>query len=217
MKTIPVRSIKRNFTFRLLLIVFVFNAIHTNAQISVEIPSKPENIRPLLIGQNIPDVKIPDATGNVLDLSATIAQKPTILIFYRGGWCPYCNKQLSGIRDIEPELKNLGYQIIAISTDSPDNLKASVAKTKLEYMLLSDADLNVAKKFGIAFKAPGAYDKILPSSSGGKNADKLLPVPSVFIVNKKGNIRFEYINIDFTQRMNPDLLKVVAHTIYTEL
>lgn len=197
----------------LLSLAFIFNSIGLSAQI----PAKPEEISPLLIGENIPAIRIPDATGNDFDLNLAIAKQPTLLVFYRGGWCPYCNKQLSGLQEIETELKKMGYQIIAISTDSPDNLKVSTTKNKLDYTLLSDADLNVAKQFGIAYKAPNAYDKLLPASSGGKNLDKLLPVPSVFIISKKGNIRFEYINVDFKQRINPDLLKAVAQVVYSEL
>ena len=202
------RNIALLFSF-----AFIFNSIGLSAQI----PAKPEEISPLLIGENIPVVHIPDAMGNDFDLNLAIAKQPTLLVFYRGGWCPYCNKQLSGLQEIETELKKMGYQIIAISTDSPDNLKVSTTKNKLDYTLLSDADLNVAKQFGIAYKAPSAYDKLLPVSSGGKNVDKLLPVPSVFIISKKGNIRFEYINVDFKQRINPDLLKAVAQVVYSEL
>jgi peroxiredoxin len=217
MKTITGRSFNKDLSFILFVLIFIFNGIQVNAQTLPNIPSKPEDISPLLIGENIPFIKAPDAMGTIQDLNSIIAQRSTILIFYRGGWCPYCNKQLSGLQDIEPELKKMGYQIIAISTDSPDNLKSPATKTKLEYMLLSDADLSIAKQFGIAYKAPNAYDKILPASSGGKNVDKLLPVPSVFILNKKGNIRFEYINIDIRQRISPDLLKTVAQSVSMEL
>lgn len=204
---------KIRFSFPLFLFAFICNSICSYAQT----PAKPEDVSPLLIGENIPAIHMPDATGNDFDLNSAIARQPTLLIFYRGGWCPYCNKQLSGLQEIENELKKIGYQIIAISTDSPDNLKVSATKNKLDYTLLSDADLNVSKQFGLAYKAPAAYDKLLPASSGGKNSEKLLPVPSVFIISKKGNIRFEYINVDFKQRINPDLLKAVAQAVYSEL
>jgi peroxiredoxin len=200
-----------------LLFVLICSSIRINAQTASGNPAKPEDISPLLIGEKIPVIQTTDANGNNYDLNAAIAKKPTILIFYRGGWCPYCNKQLSGIQEIEQELKNIGYQIIAISTDSPDNLKSSITKSKLEYTLLSDADLNISKQFGLAYQAPAAYDKLLPVSSGGKNLDKLLPVPSVFFISKKGVIRFEYIDIDFKQRISSDLLKAVAKVVINEM
>jgi peroxiredoxin len=181
------------------------------------VPLMPEDISPLLTGENIPQVTLVNAAGEPFNLNAAVASKPTILVFYRGGWCPYCSRQLAGLQDIENDLTKMGFQIIAISTDSPDNLKQSVSKEKLTYTLLSDADLAVSKQFGIAFKSPKSYNAFLPQTSGGKNVDKLLPVPSVFILSRKGNIRFEYINPDITQRLSPRLLKAAASSLYAEL
>lgn len=180
-------------------------------------PLKAEDISPLLIGEFVPDLKLVSAEGKDFDLNQFISQKPTILIFYRGGWCPYCSKQLSGLQQIEPELTAMGYQIIAVSTDSPENLTKTLGKEKLSYTLLSDADLKAAKQFGIAYKAPANYDKFLPETSGGKNVDKLIPVPSVFMLNKKGSIRFEYINPHITERISPDLLKAAAKSVLEEI
>lgn len=179
-------------------------------------PAQPNDISPLLIGETIPKVSIPAADGALFDLNARIAEKPTILIFYRGGWCPFCNKELAGLQGIQSDLVKLGYQIIAISTDSPENLNKSIGKHQLTYRLLSDADLAVSKQFGIAYKAPLAYDKIITEGSGGKNTDKLLPVPSVFILNTNGIIQFEYINPDFRQRISPALLQAVAAALNNE-
>lgn len=181
------------------------------------VPLKPEDISPLLIGEQIPMVKLPMISGESFDLNKAIAKKPTILVFYRGGWCPYCSKQLSGLQEIEKELTAKGYQIIAISTDSPANLRKTLTKEKLSYILLSDADLSAAKRFGIAFKGPKNYDSFLTEASGGKNTNKLLPVPSVFIVNKKGTILFEYINPNITQRLSADLLKGAASALLSEM
>lgn len=174
------------------------------------VPLKPEDISPLLIGEKIPMLRLQKSSGEMFDLNKSVSQKPTILVFYRGGWCPYCSKQLSGLQQIEKDLTKIGYQVIAISTDSPENLSKTMGKEKLSYTLLSDADLNAAKRFGIAFKGPKNYDKFLPETSGGKNVDKLLPVPSVFILDQKGTILFEYINPNITQRLSAPLLKAAA-------
>ena len=181
------------------------------------IPQSSHDISPLLTGEAIPMLTLPDASGKAFDLNKAVSQKPTILIFYRGGWCPYCNKQLSGLQEIEQDLTKMGYQVIAISTDSPENLSKSTRDGKLSYILLSDADLKAAKQFGIAFKGPKDYDKFLPKTSGGKNVDKLLPVPSVFILDKKGVIQFEYINPNADQRISPSLLKAAAASIAKEI
>lgn len=188
-----------------------------NKQHPQDYPAKAEDISPLLIGEMIPKQELTDVKGGAIDIGKVISQKPTILVFYRGGWCPYCNLQLSGLQEIEKELIGLGYQVIAVSTDKPENLQSSIDKGHLTYTLLSDADLSLAKKMGIVFKAPIAYHKFLPETSGGKNTDMLLPVPSVFILNKKGEIRFEYIEPNFKERISPNLLQAAAGALYDSL
>jgi len=191
--------------------------VQDTLKMTVGVPLKPQDISPLLAGEQIPVLRLPKATGEMIDLNRLVAESPTILVFYRGGWCPYCSKQLSALQEIEKDLVSMGYQLVAISTDSPENLAKTMVKEKLSYTLLSDADLNAAKGFGIAFKSPKSYDSFLPQASGGKNVDKLLPVPSVFILNKKGMILFEYINPNITQRLSGPLLKAAAGALREEI
>ncbi len=58
---------------------------------------------------------------------------------------------------------------------------------------------------------------MLPKTTGGWDKDLLLPVPSIFIVDRMGKIHYEYINPDFKQRINPGLLKAIAKEVYPEL
>jgi peroxiredoxin len=173
----------------------------------MEIPDKPEDISPLLIGEKIPNTKIYDLENKGLNINDLIAQKPSILIFFRGGWCPFCNKQLAAIQDIKPKLEKLGYQIIAISPDKPEGMKKTLDKNQLDYTLLSDYTMEASLALGIAFKS-SKYQDLLEKSSGQKH--HLLPVPAVFIVDQTGKILFEYINPNYQERLNPKLLLVAA-------
>ena len=81
--------------------------------VAADIATSPETVRPLLNGMTVPAISVLDQAGKTVDLTATIKQKPTVLVFYRGGWCPYCNTQLAGLQQVEGEFAKLGYQIIA--------------------------------------------------------------------------------------------------------
>ena len=116
------------------------------------VPTSAQDIKPLGIGAPIPDLKLQTPEGKAFDLNEAIAKKPAVLIFYRGGWCPYCNTQLGQLQTIEPELVRRGYQILAVSPDRPEKLGASVEKHKLAYTLLSDHSMKAARAFGIAFR-----------------------------------------------------------------
>jgi peroxiredoxin len=172
------------------------------------IPVNATDISPLLIGEKIPEVMLTDIAGKEVNLIQQVQQKPSVLIFYRGGWCPYCNLHLSELQTIEADIMKAGYQIIAISPDSPESLKASIAKNKLNYMLLSDASSLASKGFGITFQAPERYADMLGKASDGKNTNSL-PVPAVFVINPQGEIIFEYINPDYKKRLKASLLMAV--------
>lgn len=179
-----------------------------------ELPTKPEDISPLLIGESIPQVKLNTMENKSVSLNELVSQKPTVLIFYRGGWCPYCNKQLSGIREVEESLKKLGYQIIALSPDKSEDLKNTMDKNQLSYTLLSDSKMEVSKAFGLAYvQTNEKYKELLEKSSG--ETHHLLPVPAVFVLNKEGRIKFEYINPDYKERLHPKLLLLAAELALT--
>lgn len=186
-------------------IVFTLISLAALAQ---SYPDKATDISPLLIGEKAPPVILTHLNGKTDSLSTLLRKQETVLIFYRGGWCPFCNVQLAELQSIESDILKLGYQIVAISPDSPENLKASVDKHKLNYQLLSDANMNAAQLFGIAFNVPENSKERLAKSSGGQNPGQL-PVPSVFVLNKQGEILFEYINPDYKKRISAKLLQAV--------
>ncbi len=84
-------------------------ALQTHALDRTQIADTAENVTPLLIGQTVPNSTLQTVDGDPVSLKALTMQKPTVLIFYRGGWCPYCNRQLSGLKNIEGQLDELGY------------------------------------------------------------------------------------------------------------
>lgn len=174
-----------------------------------------EDICPIKIGSMIPSAKILSIDGKEIDIREVIKEKKSIIIFYRGGWCPYCNMHFSELQKVEDDLLKLGYKIIAISMDKFDNLKLTLDKYKIKYDLYSDSKANAVKEFGIAFKVDDDYINNLKSynidieKSSGEN-HHILPVPSVFVTDDKGKIVFEYINPNYKERISGKLLLEVA-------
>lgn len=172
-------------------------------------------ICPLLVNSSIPSLTLKKPDGTSFDLNAALKAKPTILIFYRGGWCPYCNLQLGQLQKIEPQLLQMGYQLVAISPDRPEKLSQSLEKHKLTYELVSDSTLTAARAFGLAFQVDEktiqmykGFGMDLEDASGQKH--HALPVPAVFVVNTAGIIQFEYLNPNYKVRMNPEVLLAAA-------
>ena len=193
------------------------DAVHSSGEATPDRLPEPaisaELTNPLEVGDEVPAVEVRNLDDETLDLSRVVAEKPTVIIFYRGGWCPYCNTHLGALAEVEPRLLELGYQVLAISADRPGKVQETREEFGFGYRLLSDAKMRAARALGIAFHVAEAtleqyedYGIRLEEASG--QTHHLLPVPSVFIAGTDGVIRFAHSNPDYKVRLEPE--KVVA-------
>lgn len=171
-----------------------------------DVAAHPEAVRPLLIGAHVPNgVPVQTEQGRDTTLEDTLARRPAVLIFHRGGWCPYCDMQLAELRLIEPQLRALGYRVVAITPDAPQTLRRTRARQPAEYELLSDQSSQLTQAFGIAFRVD--LKKLGPAAA---NVRPVLPVPAVFIVDGAGIVRFQHVNPDYRVLVPKDLVLAAA-------
>ncbi|MFT5451000.1 MAG: peroxiredoxin [Enterobacterales bacterium] len=177
------------------------------------------SVTPLTVGSQIPDVNLWTGNGDPVHLKRLIKKRPTVIMFYQGYWSPYCSEQLDNIQTVYKKLKNMGYQILAISPDSPHKLQKSTKKKHLNYMLLSDYHLEAARSFGLAYslskegamKIKKKYGADLRHIKGEELYN--LPVPGVFIVDTQGKIHFQYVNPDIETQLSSGLLIEAAKMV----
>ncbi|MEL0116045.1 MAG: peroxiredoxin-like family protein [Gammaproteobacteria bacterium] len=177
------------------------------------IPLVAEDISPILIGETLPNAIFQNAEGKSVQLKAILEEKPTVLVFYRGGWCPYCNVQLSGLVVIEQDILELGYQIVAVSPDDYKNLQSTIENNSTKYKLLSDPNGRFIQEIGIAFKTSSSLREYITGKGQKGETSKVMPAPTVMIVDKKGVIKFEYINPNYKERISGEMLLSVLRTI----
>ena len=163
------------------------------------VAANPDAVRPKLIGQSAPAFELTAADGSRYRLDPTAMPEPVVVVFYRGGWCPYCAAHFMELRKAEDAVRAMGYELVFISPDRPEKLAESLTQLDVDYTLLSDSDMEAAKAFGVAFKVDEAtmnrYREIgidLADSSGREHG--LLPVPALFIIGSDRVIRFQYVN-----------------------
>ncbi|MDH3646462.1 MAG: AhpC/TSA family protein [Gammaproteobacteria bacterium] len=178
-------------------------------------------IMPLLAGMPAPEFTVRGADGEGYTFVAGPRNKPVVLTFYRGGWCPYCNRYLAKMRSAEKALLDLGYELLFISADRPEKLRPFLEETKSKYTLLSDNDLVAARAFGLAFRVTDDYfNKLLQhdidlEDASGRN-HHALPVPAAFVIGTDGIIDFQYLNPDYKIRVDPDVLITAARVALTD-
>jgi peroxiredoxin len=184
-------------------------------------PASADAVQPVEVGQFAPSATMQSPAGETLAMDNLYTQGPSAVVFYRGGWCPYCNTQLGELAKIETKLKAIGFQILAISPDRPEALAATRDKQGLGYQLLSDNDAELARAYGLAFEVDPAtrekyrgYGIDLAAASGHDH--HLLPVPAVYLVDRDGMIRYAFWDADYKVRLSSDALLAAARTMQAD-
>lgn len=179
-----------------------------------EIRDDAADVQPPLPGMTAPAFEVRDVNGEIVSFNPGDLENPVIMTFYRGGWCPYCSIHLSELRKIEDDLTGMGFDVWFISADQPSVL-AEGADSEAGYRLLSDARLQAAQAFDIAFKLDAEtldqykeYGIDLEAASGEDHHS--LPVPATFVIDVDGVIQFSFVNPDYTVRLAPEVLLAVA-------
>jgi peroxiredoxin len=187
------------------------------------IASSAQDVKPLAVGDRAPQFTVTRVDGSDYRFDPAALVKPTMLITFRGGWCPYCNTHLQELRHVVPELTAAGYDVLFLSADRPELLYSSLKEENrdLGYTILSDARMQASSALGIAFRNDAGtiarmkeYGIDLEQASG--ETHHALPVPAVFVIDKTGVIRFTHFDPDYRKRLDADAVRAAARTIASD-
>jgi peroxiredoxin len=163
-------------------------------------------------GELAPDFLLSDAQGRMVRLADLWQDAVTVLVFYRGGWCPYCNIHLRGFQQLYSDFEAAGVQLVAVSPQLPDRSLDTAEKDALEFPVLSDVGNHAARSFGLAFQLPPAllslYQKFghgMAEVNGEAGATEL-PIPGVFVIGRDGRIVESWVDADYTHRVDPAMV-----------
>jgi peroxiredoxin len=157
-------------------------------------------------GEQAPMFVAKDNAGKILDLKALLkTHRAVVLFFYRGQWCPYCNKQISHLQDSLELLTAKGAYVISVSPETDENIVKTVGKTKASFSLVHDADYKIMKEYKVNYVVDDAmlgkyknYGVDLEKNNG--NTDHVLPVPATYVIDKRGKLIFVHFDKDYTKR-----------------
>ncbi len=102
------------------------------------------------------------------------------------------------LQELKSQLDSLGFEIIAIAPDPPEKLAEVRDRVGLNFALLSDVEFEAAKAYGVAFT---------------NNRNRSLPVPSVFVIAPNRKIQFQYINPNYRERIDNDVLVAMVKAV----
>jgi len=159
----------------------------------------------LFIASKAPDFRAKDQHGTEIRLKDLLKKGKVVLVFYRGEWCPYCNKELSRLQDSLQLIKDKGATLVAVSPEITENIAKTVEKTKAEYSILYDEGLKIMKAYDVEFELP--ENTLTRYRNAGLDIEKnngangkYLPVPAVFIIDKESTIIYRFFEPDYKKR-----------------
>ncbi len=164
----------------------------------------------LSVGTMAPDFTATTYKGGSVTLSNEYKKGPLVLIFYRGGWCPYCNLHLKSFQKSLGDFTALGATILAVSVDKPEGAANVVKNNELGFDVISDSQADILKAYNVVYQVSeelavkylNEYKIDLEAYSGRK--DHVIAVPATYVIDTSGKIVFAYANEDYKVRVEPE-------------
>ena len=97
-----------------------------------QLAASAEETSPLASGDRAPNFVVRTVDNQPYTFNARQLERPTVLISFRGGWCPYCNLHLSELRNVVPALRDEGIDVLFLSGDAPDQLYSALKQETQE-------------------------------------------------------------------------------------
>lgn len=170
----------------------------------------------LKVGEKAPAIVTQDVEQKGVDTVALAKKGPVVLVFYRGGWCPICNRQLQKLeKDVAPKLGKYDATMIAISVDRRGEGQKTNLKFNQRFRVVSDPDLKILTPYNVVYDVPPSmvkkyvdYGIDLEKASGKKHHK--IAVPAVFVIDGKGVIRYAFADENYKVRaQNKDILQAL--------
>lgn len=149
----------------------------------------------LQLGDKIPEFSAKDNNGNIFESSSIVGKKPVVFYFYPKDNTPGCTAQACSFRDQHEDFKDLGAEVIGISSDSIVSHEKFIQQYKLPFILLSDNDKKIRKLFGVK-----------PDLFG------LIPGRVTYVADNNGVIQFIFDSMNATNHI-PKALETIKKMI----
>jgi peroxiredoxin len=169
-----------------------------------------EDAKGIAVGSIAPVFTAIDADSNEFQLSEALKSGPVVLIFYRGFWCPVCNKHLAQIQDSLKLITDRGATVIAISPEKPEYLEKMAEKSGAKFKLLYDEGYKISDAYNVTF-TPSSSTLLLYNTALGANLKEThsddsqrLPIPATYIIGKDGTIIWRQFDPNYKNRSTVD-------------
>ncbi len=160
-------------------------------------------------GTKAPEVNL-TIDGQSTALASLYKDQKVALIFYRGYWCPACNKHLSEFAERAKELEEKGIKLIAITPEAQEGVEKTKERIKANFTIVSDTDGSLQEAFDVDYDVTESYlgkvqEKLnVAISENNANGKGQLPVPATYLIDTNGTIVFAHFDPNYSKRASID-------------
>ena len=159
----------------------------------------PSAIKP---GNPLPEFTALDEDGNAIS-SGELRGQPTVLLFVRGSWCPFCSKQVQNLTRHYKEINDAGARLVFVTPKPLDTTRRVAELFNVEFEFWRDEDLAIGRQLGLL------HDAGVPGNQRADFGNDTL-WPTSLIVDADGTIRHTELSRFIADRPDPEkLLRIV--------
>jgi peroxiredoxin len=160
----------------------------------------------LNIGDNAPLIEGISISRKKINSNEIIKEKEIVVIFYRGEWCPVCNRYLQNLNDSLEFILNKNAEVLVIGPETFENAEKIADKTKATFTLIPDTTLKILKDYDVLFNVTEKYQRKIKTflrtdiAESNNQEEAQLPVPATYIIGKDGLIKWRHFKYDYSER-----------------
>ncbi|MDH5638884.1 MAG: AhpC/TSA family protein [Nitrospinota bacterium] len=159
-------------------------------------------------GDRAPDFTLKDIQGEDVSLYSELEKGPVALCYYRGEWCHFCMEELVALQEVYQQIRKLGAQLLSVSPQNEAHTTSTAQKLGFTYPVLRDPDSKLSDLYGLTITVDEPMRKVYEEigihiEEHNDNFSYKLPVPAAYVIDQNGMIVYDYLEADYTKRVEP--------------
>lgn len=160
----------------------------------------------LQVGTEAPRILATNVNDEKVDSKKILKKKEIVVIFYRGKWCPVCNRYLNNLSDSLSFITDKDAEVLVIGPETFENAEKMEEKTKAKFQMIPDTNLKILTDYDVLFNVTSKYQGKIKTflmadiAKNNNQEEAILPVPATYIIGKDGKIKYRHFNYDYAVR-----------------
>ncbi len=197
---------RKILVFSLLLPLSLFSQDNEKLLLKKGVDTEKYVPKGLEVGNNAPVIEAKALDGKLINSKQLLKEKEIVVIFYRGEWCPVCNRYLSNLNDSLNFILDRNAEVLVVGPETFENTEKTKEKSKGSFVLIPDTSMQIQKDFDVLFYVTKKYQGKIKTflftdiAENNNQEEAQLPVPATYIIGKDGKIKWRHFDYDYSKR-----------------